>query len=219
MSHASHARPPVRHLTDISYHHNFFFTIIERGVDWWTTCTLACLQKDFLRQIGAWSFVESAAIGVQLFGSFKKIMMLPPPSFVLTTNWLLGGLWTHKKLPTSICYKHRILSPGITMTFLDYQWRFFGVQSLSKSLLVANPKLDGGSIMIFRNDPKSCTPSEAVWRQNVCIGWHLLPNIRYTINFLYQCLATPPFTSWSHLIIFLLLWQKFVHSLDENKIN
>ena len=37
-------------------------------------------------------------IGVQLFGSFQKIIMLPPPSFELTTNWLSEVLWTPQKI-------------------------------------------------------------------------------------------------------------------------
>ena len=40
------------------------------------------------------------------------------------------------------------------MTFLDCQ--------IDGSQLVANSKLGGGSIMIFLNDPKSCTPTLSV---------------------------------------------------------
>ena len=32
-------------------------------------------------------------LGVQLFGSFQKIMKKPRSSFVFANNWLLDGLW------------------------------------------------------------------------------------------------------------------------------
>ena len=37
-------------------------------------------------------------IGIQLFGLFQKIMMLPPPSFELATTWLLEVLQTPQKI-------------------------------------------------------------------------------------------------------------------------
>ena len=42
--------------------------------------------------------VINDVLGVQLFGSFQKIMMLPLPSFEVATNWLLEVLWTPQKI-------------------------------------------------------------------------------------------------------------------------
>ena len=39
----------------------------------------------------------SVPVGLQLFGSFQKIMKRPPQSFVLATNWLLDGFQTPSK--------------------------------------------------------------------------------------------------------------------------
>ena len=73
----------------------------------------------------------------------------------------------HQVLP--ICQSKNITfwARALHLIFLD--WQNYG-GSTSKSQLVANSKLDGGSIMIFWNDPKSCTPTMLV------IGIILLKN-------------------------------------------
>ena len=59
---------------------------------------------------------DIGTVGVQVFGSFQKIMMLPPPSFELATNWLLEVL----QIPIKIVainlpiQKHLILSLILT---------------------------------------------------------------------------------------------------------
>jgi len=75
--------------------------------------------------------MKTVIIGVPFFGSFQNIMMLPPPSFELATNWLLEVLWTPQKLPLLICQIQKccILSLGLTFDIpgLANRWqRFLG---------------------------------------------------------------------------------------------
>ena len=76
-------------------------------------------------------FSITTLLGVQLFGSFLKNMMLLQPSFEFATNWLLEVLWTCKKIAAinlPIQNRH-ILSPGLTLDIpgLANWWkRFFG---------------------------------------------------------------------------------------------
>ena len=95
-------------------------------------------------------------VGVKIFGSFQKIMMLPRLSFELATNTnrLLEVLQTPKKLLPSICQSRNFKCKAWAqdVKFLDLQidsGNFWGAQSISKSKLVANSKLGRGSIMIF----------------------------------------------------------------------
>ena len=69
-------------------------------------------------------------LGVQLFGSFQKIMMLPQPSFKLATNWLLEVLLTPQKIANVNLpiQKRHILSLDLTF---DIPWSANGRQWFS----------------------------------------------------------------------------------------
>ena len=86
----------------------------------------------------------------------------------MATNWLLKVLRSPPKIAAvNLSKKSKTVTfwaQALHLTFLDSQSEdgdFFGgpIQSTSKSQLVANSKLGGGSIMIFCNHPKSCTPN------------------------------------------------------------
>ena len=89
-------------------------------------------------------------LGVQLFGWLQKIMMLPPPSFELATNWLLEVLWIGppKKSPSSLCESRNVKCKAWAqnVTVLDFLDKFTaaifgGLRSTFKSQLVAISKL------------------------------------------------------------------------------
>ena len=98
----------------------------------------------------AWN-EASNTVGVQLYGSFQNIMMLPPPSFGLATNWLLEVLWTPQKraavnLPIQ---KHHILSLGLTFDIpwlANWRQQFFG---RSKALPRLGANLVGAASWFF----------------------------------------------------------------------
>ena len=105
----------------------------------------------------------SVPVGLQLFGSFQKIMKRPPQSFVLATNWLLDGPWTppQKKWTQPICQSKNLeLANWQHIGKLAY-WQidgihFWGDHSTSNSQLVANTKTWWSPLFLKR--PKKLHP-------------------------------------------------------------
>ena len=97
--------------------------------------------------------VESKAVGVQVFGSFRKIMMLPPPCFEFE---MIHGSASDplKKSPPSNCQSRNVKCKAQNGHKMWRLWIGKLTRAISKSQLVANSNFVGAASWFFEMTQK-----------------------------------------------------------------